>query len=93
VGVVIAAVLIVIRAPLVWRLPLFLVFNVGALGIFQARDKTWVRLASRGQRDMDGGPESISEAAELQQVERQARTIYVKSVFAAAILTVLALIP
>jgi hypothetical protein len=40
VGVVIAAVLIVIRAPLVWRLPLFLVFNVGALGIFQARDKT-----------------------------------------------------
>lgn len=40
VGVVIAAVLIVIRAPLVWRLPLFLVFYVGALGIFQARDKT-----------------------------------------------------
>jgi uncharacterized membrane protein len=40
VGVVIAAVLIVIGAPLLWRLPLFLVFYVGALGIFQARDKT-----------------------------------------------------
>jgi hypothetical protein len=42
---------------------------------------------------MDGGAESISDAAELQQVERQARTIYVKSVIAAAILTALALIP
>ena len=40
VGVVIAALLLVIHAPLVWRLPLFLPFYVGALGIFQARDKT-----------------------------------------------------
>lgn len=40
VGVVIAVLLIVIHAPLVWRLPLFLPFYVGALGIFQARDKT-----------------------------------------------------
>ena len=40
VGVVIAALLVFIHAPLVWRLPLFLPFYVGALGIFQARDKT-----------------------------------------------------
>lgn len=40
VGAVIAALLIVARAPLVWRLPLFLVFYFGALGVFQARDKT-----------------------------------------------------
>ena len=40
VGVVIAVLLVVIHAPLVWRLPLFLPFYVGALGIFQARDKT-----------------------------------------------------
>jgi len=40
VGVAIAALLAVIRAPLVWRLPLFLVFFFAALGIFQARDKT-----------------------------------------------------
>jgi hypothetical protein len=39
-GVVIAAILIVIRAPLVWRLPLFPLFYTGALGIFQARDRT-----------------------------------------------------
>jgi hypothetical protein len=40
VGVVIAALLVFIHAPLVWKLPLFLPFYVGALGIFQARDKT-----------------------------------------------------
>lgn len=40
VGVVITVLLVVARAPLVWRLPLFLVFYVGALGVFQARDKT-----------------------------------------------------
>jgi hypothetical protein len=40
VGAVIAVLLAVIHAPLVWRLPLFLPFYVGALGIFQARDKT-----------------------------------------------------
>ncbi|HMH84803.1 MAG TPA: hypothetical protein VK529_02575 [Gemmatimonadaceae bacterium] len=40
VGVVITVLLVVARAPLVWRLPLFLVYYVGALGVFQARDKT-----------------------------------------------------
>jgi hypothetical protein len=93
VGVVIAALLIMIRAPLVWRLPLLLLFYVGALGIFQARDKTCVKLAARGQRDMDDGPQQISVAAELQRVQRQARVVYVKSAITAAILTALALIP
>jgi uncharacterized protein (DUF58 family) len=40
VGVAIAALLAVVRAPLVWRLPLFFLFLFAALGIFQARDKT-----------------------------------------------------
>jgi hypothetical protein len=40
VGVVIAALLAAIAAPRIWRLPLFFVFYVAALGIFQARDKT-----------------------------------------------------
>ncbi|HEX9382044.1 MAG TPA: hypothetical protein VF908_01475 [Gemmatimonadaceae bacterium] len=52
-----------------------------------------MRLASRGQRDMDSGPQQISDAVELQQVQRQARAVYVKSVITAAILTALALIP
>jgi hypothetical protein len=39
-AVIIAVLLVVVHAPLVWRLPLFLLFYAGALGFFQARDKT-----------------------------------------------------
>lgn len=93
VGAVIAVLLVTVGAPLIWRLPLFLIFYVGALGIFQARDKTCVKLAARGQRDMDAGPQEIPDAAELQKVRRQARVVYAKSAITAAILTALALIP
>ena len=40
VGAAIAVLLVYIRAPLIWRLPLYLPFLAGALGFFQARDKT-----------------------------------------------------
>ena len=40
VGAAIALLLILIPAPLPWRAPLFLPFFVGALGVFQAREKT-----------------------------------------------------
>lgn len=42
---------------------------------------------------MDCGPEAIADAAELEQVRRQARAVYIKSFVAAALLTVLALVP
>jgi len=40
VGVVLAAVLIVMHASALWRLLLFFPFLFGALGVFQSRDKT-----------------------------------------------------
>jgi hypothetical protein len=40
VGAAIAVLLVLINAPLVWRVPLFVPFFVGALGVFQAREKT-----------------------------------------------------
>jgi uncharacterized membrane protein len=40
VGVVLAVVLITMRAPALWRLLLFFPFLFGALGVFQSRDKT-----------------------------------------------------
>jgi hypothetical protein len=40
VGAAIALLLIFIDAPLGWRAPLFLPFFFGALGVFQAREKT-----------------------------------------------------
>ena len=39
-GVLIAVLLVLIEAPLVWRIPLIFLFYVGALGFFQSRDKT-----------------------------------------------------
>ena len=40
VGAVIAALLIAVASPALWRLPLILVFYAGALGVFQSLDKT-----------------------------------------------------
>ena len=40
VGIVLAAVLIAMRAPAIWRLLLLFPFLFGALGVFQSRDKT-----------------------------------------------------
>jgi hypothetical protein len=42
---------------------------------------------------MDTGPEEIADATEQSRVQRQARTVYAKSVVTAAILTALALVP
>jgi hypothetical protein len=42
---------------------------------------------------MDSGPLQIPDAAELRQVKRQARAVYVKSGLTAVMVTALALIP
>lgn len=41
---------------------------------------------------MDAGPQSISDAAELARVRRQARAVYLKSFVAAALFTALAFV-
>jgi hypothetical protein len=51
-----------------------------------------VRLASRGLRDMDAGPESITDVAVLNAVRRQARRVQWLSLLTAALLTALYLI-
>jgi uncharacterized membrane protein YdjX (TVP38/TMEM64 family) len=42
---------------------------------------------------MDQEPQAINDQAELQQVRRQARAVYMKSAIVAVILTAIALIP
>ena len=37
-----------------------------------------MKLASRGQRDLDAGPEVIVDAAEVARVRRQAREVYIE---------------
>jgi hypothetical protein len=51
-----------------------------------------VKLASRGQRDMDTGPEYITDTEELRSVQRQAGVVRTKSLLGAATLTVLLLL-
>jgi hypothetical protein len=72
-----------------WRILLVLPLGAAALGIFQARERTWVKLAARGQRDMDKGAEDISDPVELSTIRRQARSIYLKAWVAASFLTIL----
>jgi hypothetical protein len=48
-----------------------------------------VKLAARGQRDMDAGPEPIADALQLSTVRRQARGVHLKSVLFAVTLTAL----
>jgi hypothetical protein len=43
-------------------------------------------LSSRGQRDMDSGPEEITDAAVRAQVRRQARKVYLESAISALVL-------
>lgn len=50
-----------------------------------------MNLASRGQRDLDSGPEAITDSPELAQVRRQARKVYMKSVVLAVSLSALVL--
>ena len=44
-------------------------------------------LASRGQRDMDGGVALIGDDADLSQVRRQAKRVRVRTVIAAVVVT------
>lgn len=45
-------------------------------------------LASRGLRDMDRGPEPISDEAELATVRAQARRIHLQAALVAVVVTV-----
>ena len=51
-----------------------------------------MKLASRGQRDMDEGPEAINDEAERAQVQRQARQVHLQSLTTAAALTAFSLL-
>jgi hypothetical protein len=92
VGVVVAGVMIATGVDRGWRVLLLLPFWAGSNGYFQSREHTCVGLASRGQRDMDSGPERIEDAAELEKVRRQARLVYWKGGLSALALTGLALL-
>jgi len=69
------------------RLLLFLPFLGAALGLLQARDHTCVRLAARGQRNLDRGSEAVVDPWLLTQLKRQAHEVMIEAVLVAAFLT------
>jgi hypothetical protein len=69
------------------RLLLFLPFLGAALAMLQARDQTCVRLAARGQRNLDRGSEAVTDPWLSTQLKRQAREIVIEAVLAATLLT------
>ena len=83
------ALLLAIRADFLWRLALLPLFLGAATGYFQWADKTCVALASRDSRQTGDSPEQITDAGELAQVKRQARTVSLKALAAGALLTLL----
>ena len=64
-----------------------LLFFLGFAGIFQARARTCVVLASRGACDMDAGPETIQDGAAVAAIRAQARDVMIRSAIAALIVT------
>lgn len=50
-----------------------------------------MRLASRGLRDMDTGPEQISSLEEKLQLRRQSRAVYAEALVVGVIATALAM--
>ena len=92
VAVLLATLISALGAPRGWRLTLLVPLWIGALGIFQALDKTRIRLAARGRRDMDTGGEPITDPVELARVRSQARRVHVKSLLLSIVVTAIVIL-
>src|SRR5271156_493645 len=86
-GLLLAAILLATSVGRPWRLVVFVPLWIGALGVFQAREKTCVALVARGERNLAGGAEPGSDPAELEQLRAQARTVYIRSLVVSAFLS------
>jgi hypothetical protein len=66
-------------------------WGLGALGIFQAKERVCVALAARGERSLDGVVEPLPDA-ERDAIRRQATSVYIRSFLTAAALTLASLL-
>jgi hypothetical protein len=90
-GVLLGALLVALSVARPWRLVIFAPLWAGSIGIFQAREKTCVALVARGERNMDGGVETVTDPAELERLKVQARSVHQRSLILAAILSAIAI--
>lgn len=74
-------------APL-FRLLTSPLFFGGFVGVFQARDRTCVHLASRGLRDLGEGVERVEDPSERQALRSQATRVMWKALGATVVLMI-----
>lgn len=90
-GVVVALVVAWVQLrfglPRAVRLAAFPPLVVAAYGLLQARERTCVRLAAEGKRDMGKGVEPIDDPVERYRVRRQATVVHASALIAAAAVT------
>ena len=87
VGVVIGLTLAFVDVPRAYRVGAFVPFWLGAIGVMQAREQTCLALVKRRERNMDSGPERVTDSSTLRQLQAQARQVQTKSLVLAAMLT------
>lgn len=69
-----------------WRVTLTLPMLAAALGFFQAREQTCVRLAASGSRNLDDGEVVIRDVDFLTRTIEQAQRVWVKSILATVLI-------
>jgi hypothetical protein len=89
---VVAMVLAQAGFPRAVRVGLAVPLTFGFMGVFQAQDGTCVALAGQRMVDMDEGPTPLTDTYALAVIARQARGVWVKSLVAALLATVLAVL-
>lgn len=77
----------VLDLPKAVRLIAFVPLLAAAYGLLQVRERTCVRLAARGQRNMGRGVEEIEDAVERYRVRRQAAVVHASALISAAAVT------
>ena len=91
-GLVMTVLLALSGSPRIVRLALIGIYLPGVMGLLQYREKTCVYLSTKGLRDLDTGPEPVTDIAEFTQLIRQTRSIFYRSFLYAVALTIISLL-
>jgi uncharacterized membrane protein len=86
------AVALVVTVSGPWRPIIFVPLCLAGVGFFQAQQQTCIALVALGAMNMDTGTQPVTDPAALAQMRAQARTVLVRSVLSAAVLTALVLL-
>lgn len=92
IGVSLAFLLVVLEAPRAARLIIFFPIWLAGLGFFQSRAKICVAHAARGTCNLDDGDRPLGDKSLDGELRRQAKTINLRALLTAGVITVVALI-